>query len=66
MQHVSTYNSHLQANLRTITLGSCIGCCFELDLALPEDDYCKSKHVALALYSIIVVLTTIYSNTGII
>ena len=25
-------------------------------------DYCKSKHVALILYSIIVVLTAIYSN----
>jgi len=27
-----------------------------------QDDYCKSKHVALVLHSIIVVLTAIYSN----
>ena len=40
MQHVSTYNSHLQA----------------------KDDCCKSKHVALALYFILLVLTVIYSN----
>ena len=31
-------------------------------LAQPEDDDCKSKHVALPLHSIVVVLTVIYSN----
>ena len=31
-------------------------------LAQPEDDYCKSKHVALVLYSLIAVLTAVYSN----
>jgi len=29
---------------------------------MAEDDYCKSKHVALVLYSSIVVLMAIYSN----
>jgi len=33
-----------------------------LFLAQPEDDYCRSKHVVLTLYSIVVVLTVIYSN----
>jgi len=65
MQHVSTYNSHLQAKLRTVN--ALQGGCAHLgphgiQNARNHNDCCKSKHVALALYSIVVVLTIIYSN----
>ena len=64
MQHVSTYISHLQAKLRTVIAlqGGCMHLGSHIAYSVFAMVFYTQCDLYFVLYSIIVVLTAIYSN----